>query len=249
MSARDWDAATYQRVSEPQLAWGVEVLDRLELAGDEAVLDVGCGTGRVTALLADRVPRGRVIAVDAAPSMAAAAGVALGERATVVCADVLELELDEPVDLVFSTATFHWILDHDRLFERLARLLRGGGRLVAQCGGEGNVERFLAAAGRVMGREPYGPCFARWQRTWQFGSAQQTEGLLRAAGFRDARCWLSPAPVVPPDPPAYLSSVCCGPHLERLPAQLHDRFVAEVLTELGEPPELDYVRLNIGARR
>ena len=249
MNARDWDAATYHRVSEPQFAWGVETLARLDLTGDETVLDVGCGTGRVTGLLADRLPRGRVIAVDAAPSMADAARAALGQRATVLRADVLELELDEPVDIVFSTATFHWILDHERLFGRVATLLRPDGRLVAQCGGEGNVERFLAAADRLMAREPYRPHFAGWERTWRFASAEGTQALLRAAGFSQARCWLSPAPVVPPDPPAYLSSVCCSVHLERLPPELHDRFVTEVLTELGEPPELDYVRLNIEARR
>ncbi len=248
-AGRDWDAATYDRVSEPQLAWGVEVLARLDLAGDEAVLDVGCGTGRVTELLADRLPRGRVIAADAAPSMADAARAALGQRATVLCADVLDLELDAPVDVVFSTATFHWILDHERLFGRVAQLLRPGGRLVAQCGGEGNVEHFLAAADRLMNREPYRPHVAAWERTWRFASAEATEALLRAAGFREARCWLSPASVVPPDPPAYLSSVCCSPHLELLPRELHEPFVADVLAELGEPPELDYVRLNIDARR
>jgi trans-aconitate 2-methyltransferase len=249
VSARDWDAATYDRVSEPQLAWGIEVLTRLDLAGDETVLDVGCGTGRVTALLADRLPRGLVIAVDAAPSMVDAARAALGERATVLCADVLDLELDEPVDAVFSTATFHWILDHERLFARLAQLLRPGGPLVAQCGGEGNVEHFLAAADRLMNREPYRPHLAGWERTWRFASAEETAALLRAAGFSRACCWLSPAYAVPPDPPAYLSSVCCATHLERLPSELHERFVGDVLRELGEPPELDYVRLNIDARR
>ncbi len=63
-SAREWDAETYDAVSDPQFNWGMEVLDRLELRGDEAVLDAGCGSGRVTAELARRLPRGRLIAVD-----------------------------------------------------------------------------------------------------------------------------------------------------------------------------------------
>src|ERR1700730_9544427 len=123
MRSRDWDAVTYDRVSDPQLAWAVDQLDRLELTGDEVVLDAGCGSGRVTALLADRLPRGRVYAVDAAPSMAEHAARTLAlrypERATVLCKDLVELELPEPVDAVFSNATFHWIPDHERLFARL----------------------------------------------------------------------------------------------------------------------------------
>ena len=121
--ARDWDAATYDRVSDPQLAWAREQLERLDLNGDEVVLDAGCGSGRVTALLADLVPRGRVYAVDVAPSMVAHAREALGDRATVFCQDLVELELPERVDAIFSNATFHWIHDHDALFAALHRAL------------------------------------------------------------------------------------------------------------------------------
>jgi trans-aconitate 2-methyltransferase len=247
--ARDWDAAAYARVSEPQLEWGREVLERLDLRGDETVLDVGCGTGRVTALLADRLPRGRVLAVDAAPSMVEAASATLGDRATVIEADILALTLGDPVDVVFSTATFHWVLDHERLFARLAALLRSGGRLVAQCGGEGNVERFLEAVGDVVSGDPYRSHFAGWRRSWRFAAPGETEELLRRAGFAEARCWLDPAPVIPPDPPAFLRTVCCGTYLDRLPPELHEPLVADVLTRLDDPPELDYVRLNIDARR
>ncbi|MHB8695487.1 MAG: methyltransferase domain-containing protein, partial [Solirubrobacteraceae bacterium] len=94
---RDWDAATYDRISAPQQAWAAEQLSRLELTGDEVVLDAGCGSGKVTAVLADLVPRGRVYGVDAAPSMAAHAAQALGERAKVYCQDLVELSLPEPV--------------------------------------------------------------------------------------------------------------------------------------------------------
>ena len=106
-ASRDWDAATYDRISDIQLRWALEQLDRLELSDDDVVLDAGCGSGRVTALLADRVPNGRVYGVDVAPSMATHAQEALGARATILCQDLVELELPEPVDTTFSNATFH----------------------------------------------------------------------------------------------------------------------------------------------
>ena len=137
-----WDARTYDRSSEPQQSWASEVLARLEgIAQDATVLDVGCGTGRVTEALLALVPRGRVLAMDASADMVALARRRLGDRAQVWCQDVLDLELDEPVDAIVSTATLHWVTDHDRLWARLARALRPGGVLEAQCGGEGNIDR------------------------------------------------------------------------------------------------------------
>src|SRR3954462_15538715 len=151
---RDWNAASYQRVSAPLEAMGREVLDRLELDGDERVLDAGCGTGRVTAALVERLPRGHVVAVDGSPSMVEQARERLGPGVEGFAADLLELELDEPLDAILSpppfapilsTATFHWIGDHDRLFDRLFAALWPGGRIVAQCGGAGNVASVRAA--------------------------------------------------------------------------------------------------------
>src|SRR4051794_4995531 len=144
MTSSSWDASTYDRVSDVQQKWAEVVLERLPLAGDETVLDAGCGSGAVTRRLLDRLPRGHVIAVDASEEMVAHARVALGERATVFRADLATLRLHEPVDAIFSNAVFHWVLDHDALFGAVRAALRPGGRLVAQCGGAGNLDRFWA---------------------------------------------------------------------------------------------------------
>jgi trans-aconitate 2-methyltransferase len=244
---RDWDAATYDRVSDPQVEWAREVLDRLPLRGDETVLDAGCGSGRVTLLLLERLPAGHVVAVDSAPSMVEHAREALGDRATVFQANLTELELEEPVDAVFSNAVFHWIADRDRLFQRLFAALRPDGRLVAQCGGAGNVERFLRAADAVAAAPPYAQYLAGWTGPWHFAGADETASLLRAAGFAEVDTWLESRAVAPPDPSAYLRSVCLGNHLEQLPEALHAPYVEAVRERCGR--ELDYVRLNIGARR
>ncbi len=248
MSA-DWNAASYHRVSGPMEAMGLTVLARLQLVGDETVLDAGCGTGRVTAHLVDRLPRGHVIAVDASPAMVAEAREYLGDRADIRQVDLLELELGEPVDAVFSTATFHWILDHERLFGRLFAALRPGGRLVAQCGGHGNIRQVLAAADEVAAAPEYSDAFAAWRRASHFATAEETTALLEDAGFADIHCWLEPNPVVPDDPLAYLTTIALRDHLSRLPGDRQSEFTNDVLTLLPEPVTVDYVRLNIDARR
>jgi trans-aconitate 2-methyltransferase len=244
--SRDWDAATYHRVSGPQVEWAEAVLDRLDLRGDETVLDAGCGSGRVTLMLLERLPRGRVVAVDQSPSMVEHAREALPpDRATMLRADLTELELEEPVDAVFSNAVFHWVPDHDRLFERLHAALRPGGRLVAQCGGEGNVARFHAAARDAAAEEQYAAHLQGWRGPWNFAGPEDTATRLRRAGFEAVETWLEPYPVVPDDPGDYLRTVCLGYHLERLPEDLRDGYVQAVLERADR--ELDYVRLNIVA--
>jgi trans-aconitate 2-methyltransferase len=246
-SAREWDAETYDTVSDPQFNWGMEVLERLELRGDEDAVDAGCGSGRVTAELLERLPRGSLLAVDGSEAMVAKARERLGEGAEYLVADLAELELAEPVDLVFSTATFHWILDHDALFARLRAALRPGGRLVAQCGGEGNVARHAEAIATVVARPEFASHFAGASGMWNFAGAGETESRLRNAGFADARCWLEPKPVQPPDPLAFTTTVTLGPLLAQLPPAQRRPFAEAILEESEQPLVLDYVRLNIEA--
>jgi trans-aconitate 2-methyltransferase len=243
LTPRDWNAESYERVSAPLEAMGREVLDRLELRGDERVLDAGCGTGRVTAALLERLPRGEVVAVDGSPSMVAEAQERLGPRVDARVADLTELVLEEPVDAVLSTATFHWIADHDRLFERLFAALRPGGRIVAQCGGEGNVAAVRAAIDAVAE-----PALAGWAGPWNFQSPAATTARLERIGFAEVETWPQTVRVEPEDPREYLATVMLGSHLERIPRERHDAFVQAVLAAMPEPA-IEYVRLNLRARR
>jgi trans-aconitate 2-methyltransferase len=249
MSSRDWDATTYDRVSDPQFAWAQEQLVRLDLREDEIVLDAGCGSGRVTAVLVDLVPRGRVYAVDVAPSMAEHARQALGDRATVFAQDLVELELPETVDAVFSNATFHWIPDHDALFAALARNMKPGARLVAQCGGKGNIDTFRRLADEVAQEERFTAHFVDWKGPWNYATPEETTGRLERAGFEDVTCWLEPKPTELAEPRSFVRSVCLVRHLDHVPDQLQDEFLDRVLERAGTPLVLEYVRLNMTARR
>lgn len=250
VGSRDWDAATYDRVSgDVQFVWATEQLERLPLRGDETVLDAGCGSGRVTAELVERVPQGRVYGVDVAPSMVEHARASLGDRATVLRQDLVALDLPEPVDAVFSNATFHWIHDHEALFAALHGAMKPGGRLVAQCGGRGNIDAFRGTADEVAREEPFSAYFEGWQRPWNYASAEDTEARLRAAGFRDVMCWLEPKSITPADPRTFVRTVCLVRHLDPLPEELRGPFIDEVLSRSGEPLVLDYVRLNMTATR
>ena len=243
-----WNAAAYHRSSDVQEAWADQILDRLPLRGDETVLDAGCGSGRVTQRLLDRLPGGRVVAVDASADMVAHARAALDPaRVTVLHQDLARLELDAPVDAAFSNAVFHWVPDQDGLFNRLRAALRPGAPLAAGCGAEGNVEGFIAMLDEVAARPPFAEHLAAFQRPWRFLGVEETETRLRAAGFAEVRVWAEPTPVTPGDPDAFLRAAPLCSHLQLLPEDLHDAFVAAVRERCGEPLRMDFVRLQIAA--
>lgn len=244
---REWDAETYDAISDPQFSWGMEVLERLELRGDEDAIDAGCGSGRVAEQLLTRLPQGSLLAVDASEAMVAKARERMGDRASYLVADLSELQLEQQVDLIFSTATFHWILDHERLFERLHAALRPGGRLIAQCGGLGNVAEHARAIASVATRPEYAGYFEGMTLMWNFAGPDETESRLRRSGFTEARCWLESKPVTPAEPLRFTMTVTLGPHLARLPEELRRTFAESILAQSPQPLTLDYVRLNIEA--
>ena len=256
-TTHEWDASAYQRLSEPQFEWGKRVLARFTPGLDHTVIDAGCGSGRLTALLAEKVPQGRVIAVDRSENMIAEARARLaelGERVSFVCADLATFVVEEPVHAVFSTATFHWVMDHDRLFASVRACLRPGGQLVAQCGGAGNLRVFHAHAERVYREAPFWSWFDGFMPGWNFQGPDATAERLRFSGFSEVACALENAPTPFADEATFrgfLRTVVLRIHLARLPdEERREAFLDAVIASVAKdgPLALDYVRLNISAR-
>lgn len=258
-TGKEWNATAYHAVSEPQFRWGLQVLERVALRGDETVLDAGCGTGRLTAELAMRLPRGRVLACDLSENMVRGARDYLapqfGPRVEIFQADMAALALESAVDGVFSTAAFHWVRDHDALFASLYRALRPGGWVIAQCGGGANLARLYGRVADLQRRPEFCSFFTDWKDAVYFAAPQETTKRLQRAGFGDAEAYISLAPATFADAAAFrafIATVCVHKHLKVLPENLHKAFLAplvEAASEDDPPFTLDYQRLNISASK
>ena len=268
MLMSDWDAETYHRLSDPQFSWGLRVLERLRPVSGERILDLGCGSGRLTERLADVLGQGLVVGSDLSHAMLAQASGRRAERGRpagphrvgdtgahihLVRADALHLPFVDIFDGVFSAATFHWVQDHDTLFASVHRALAPGGRLVAQCGGGPNLSVLLARAHHLMDSPYFTKWFKGWSDPWNFADVSATVVRLERAGFTNVHVSLEPAPTPLGDARSYeafLSVVCVRHHVARLPEAERPNFL-HALTEQAagdDPPfTLDYWRLNLSA--
>lgn len=258
--SKEWNAALYHQISAPQVSWGKKVLSRIPLRGDETVLDAGCGTGRLTRDLLEALPHGRVVALDVSENMIDVARAFLspdfGDRVEFVCGDLLGISFDQSFDGIFSTASFHWVRDHEALFRGLYRGLRGGGWLCAQCGGCGNLTRFLARVDALTEQPPFAQYFEGYSSPWEYSDAQTAAVRLRQAGFEQIETSLEDAPTQfsnAQEFQQFVESVILHRHLERFPqGGLRKRFLTELTRQAAaDDPAflLDYRRLNLQARR
>ena len=264
-TSREWNAGVYHRVSKPQFEWGLKVLNRLTLRGDETVLDAGCGTGRLTAELLRRLPRGRVVALDVSRNMLRTAEEFLkpefGDQVSFLAADVANLVVEHPrlaaaFDGIFSTATFHWVLDHDCLLQNLFRALRPSGWLHAQCGGAGNLARLLRRVEALVASSKYRQFFEGYRSPWMYADAATTAERLRRAGFVDAETSMEATPTRFDNAQAFrefVETAIVRSYLQRIP---EERLRHELLDELTQqaakdnpPLEIDYWRLNLRGNR
>lgn len=251
----DWDAARYHRVSDPQHGWGLRVLERLAPSAGERILDLGCGTGRLTSDLTRQAPELFVVGLDRSATMLGEAGRHFGGRAHFVQADGAALPFVEHFDAVFSTATFHWVPDHDRLFAEIYRVLRPGGRLVSQAGGGANLARLRARSESVQRTSEFAAYFTNWREPWRYATVDETRTLLTSAGFVDIEVGLEPAPTRLAGRDTYrefVACVCLRRQMDLIPSDKHESYLRPLLDQAAadDPPfTLDYWRLNIDARK
>ncbi len=259
-ASREWNSAAYARLSDPQFGWGRVIVQSLQLRGDELVLDAGCGAGRVTAELLERLPRGRVLALDLSHNMVTQARQTLASRfgphACYLQGDLQAVPLVNAVDGVFSTATFHWVKDHDALFTSLFAALRPGGWLVAQCGGGPNLKRLRERTEALMHSAAYASYFENWKTPWKYPEPEETSGRLKRAGFTNVKTWLEEAPVRLPDAQTFYDfeqNVTLHRHLAAITdITARHEFLTEITRQFTvdeSPWMLDYWRLNIRATK
>jgi trans-aconitate 2-methyltransferase len=181
---------------------------------------------------------------------------ALGPRVRVRVADLLDLVVETPVDLVFSSAVFHHVPDHPRLFGVLLACLRPGGRLVAQCGGGANLAAVRGMAADAAAVDTRFTPLRGWPGPWEFADAVTAAARLRAVGFTGVRTWVEPAPVDLGDAAhfrEYARTVTLRGHLARLGDDDAREALLDAVTARSAasdaPFRLDHWRLNLEGTR
>jgi len=259
-NSREWNAADYHRLSAPQFQWGQRVLSQLKLRGDERLLDAGCGTGKLTRILLQNLPNGSVVGVDLSRNMVLHAQQDLrpdfGDRVRFVAADFVALPFCSSFDGIFSTASFHWVRDHDTLFRSLYKALRPAGWLHAQCGGGSNLQQLRQRVRGLSETVEFSNWLGSFSEPWFFSDAQGASARLSAAGFEDVRTELEPASYAASSNEEfqqYLRTFILHRHLELLPDEaLRSSFVQKLAAAAAlddVPWTLDYCRLNLRARK
>ncbi len=253
-----WNAEVYERIGKPMRRWAQAVIDDLHLSGDETVLDAGCGSGSVTFDLLEKLPRGKIYALDASQEMIDSLTKQLAERDETrvhpLRASLTDLTLPEQVDRIFSNAVFHWIPDDDALFGALYRACKPGGQLRAQCGGFGNNNHVLESVAIVRQQERFAKHLAGFTDSKKYRTPEEATAALERAGWRDVRARLHDQPVPFEDPEEaalYVRTILLRDHIARLPEDegvaYSQAVVAETVQRYGTPYVADYVRLDLWA--
>ena len=262
----DWDALTYDNISDVIESWGLDLIERLNWKGNEIVLDAGCGSGRLTKIISTKLPKGKVFAVDLDSSMIKLANERLGKISNVkfIQSNICDIELQDKIDVIFSNAVLHWISNHRKVFEHFWQILKPNGQLSIQCGGYGNLTKTLSVFNKVRKSLEFCNYFCNrkgesiWNEPWYFAKAEDTVKILKEIGFKNIEVSLENKVAKFHDKEDYfifIKTIVLRPYLEYLSNdKLRNMFakavVHEIETNFKELQwKLDYVRLNIHAKK
>jgi trans-aconitate 2-methyltransferase len=256
-----WNAADYAANSIVQQSWARELIAKLHLRGDEHILDVGCGDGKVTAEIANAVPRGSVTGADASPQMIEfakktfPAGKFPNLRFRVM--DARKIKFERQFDLVFSNAALHWVDDHEAILRGVASVLKPGGRLIVSCGGKGNAHDVFLALRPEMRLKRWSKFFRRMPMPYFFYAPGNYEKWLPKSGFKTNALKLAPKDATYNGTQGFAAWLRTTwiPFVQRVPEHVREEFIAAVTQRYvaKHPPNADgkvhvrMVRLEIDA--
>lgn len=256
---QSWDAQTYDKVSSNvQFEWGQKLLEKRRWIGNEIVMDAGAGSGNLTKILADKVPNGKIYAVDADSNMIQQAKSNLSgyKNVQVIQSSMDKVNLPTEVDVIFSNAALHWVPDQEGVFLHFWRLLKPNGDLLVDYGGHGNLERPLSVIFKLMHSDQFKEYFVNWKKTWYFPKPDETEKLLHKLRFRDIQVNLSSQTIPFSDGQSFATfvrTVIMKPFMGYLPdVKRQEEFLNLFLNEFersGWTWSLEFSRLNISARK
>jgi trans-aconitate 2-methyltransferase len=256
-----WNAADYAANSAVQQSWARELIAKLKLRGDERVLDVGCGDGKVTAEIACAVPDGFVVGIDASPQMIAFAKKTFPAKKNpnlkFQVMDARKIKFARPFDVIFSNAALHWVDDHEKILRGAAAALNSGGRLVVSCGGKGNALDVFVALRPEMRLKRWCGFFKKMPTPYFFYAPRDYENWLPKFGFQTNALKLAPKDATYDGAEGFATWLRTTwiPYAQCVPENLREEFIAAVTQRYVAkyPPDAEnkihvrMVRLEIDA--
>jgi trans-aconitate methyltransferase len=258
-----WDAETYDKVSDTHEQGARKIIFSRKWTKKEIVMDAGCGSGRITKILSEIVPFGKVYGIDSDENMIKKAKDNLKDfkNVKIIKSNLLDINFDiiqSKVNVIFSNAVLHWILDHYKVFNNFYHLLFEEGQILIQCGGYGNLQNSTSIFDAVKDSSEFKQYFPNWKNQWNFAKPLDTEKILKDIGYTDIHVYLEDYPVTFKDQNSYsvyLKTVVLGPYLKYLHSEkLQNSFLQRIIQLKENENEeqmltLDYKRLNIFATK
>jgi len=232
--AYKWNPEEYRASSSIQKIWGLELLDKLHLRGNETILDIGSGDGELTAQIASRVPEGRVVGIDNSAEMIELSRANFpAERypnLSFMIKDATELDFDLEFDVIFSNATLHWILDHSPVIQGISRGLKAPGKVILQMGGKGNAAGVIHSLDAIIREPQWAQYFIGFQFPYKFYSPDEYTGLLKDAGLIPQRVELIYKDMAHPGADSFAAWIRTTwlPYTQRVHESIRERFVQEI---------------------
>ncbi|AEH43993.1 Trans-aconitate 2-methyltransferase [Thermodesulfatator indicus DSM 15286] len=230
-----WNPEEYRISSSNQKRWGQELLSKIDFKGDEKVLDIGCGDGEITALIAQRVPKGFVVGIDSSKDMINMAKKNFLSKEypnlSFLVKDVREITFEKEFDIVFSNACLHWVIDHLSVLKRIKTSLKPSGKIFFQMGGKGNAEEIIKVLENIIRQPKWSKFFKNFSFPYGFYSPKEYSKWLKIAGFKPKRIELLTKDMIHQDEKTFASWLLSTwlPYLQRIPENNREEFISEVI--------------------